>query len=436
MNKHLTIVLMLVSLIASGVVTIQTIKADSKTIIVPEDYPTIVDAVGNATDGDTIFVKKGTYEEHTLVINKSISLIGEDADNTILKNIDPEFRGNWPHLEWVSAIQIGANQVTISDFRVTLAGGAVISIVGTGNGIKIIRNIITSGKIDLTGSNQTLEGNNVLGTAGEFAVSCSGSYNFVSSNEVTGSIGGIYTSGSSNVVYGNNITAESGTSGGLEVNGDENIVAKNSISSFVPISGSFNIVCGNTIPNNLAIRGNNNTFYGNYLQGLVLGNRIKDASNNLFYHNNFDFVESTALPPGEKTFTIWEGVRGPDFLDNGKEGNYWNDYNGTDEDGDGIGDTPYVIYANDTSNYHYIADFNIANITLTDHYPLMVPLDISKITILLPDWASKPSPSPSTSPQPTPSPSIPEFPFGIVPLLLIATLALFVISKKRKGVNE
>ena len=44
----------------------------------------------------------------------------------------------------------------------------------------------------------------------------------------------------------------------------------------------------------------------------------------------------------------------PHAWDNGKEGNYWSDYNGTDIDGDGIGDTPYFIDA-----------LNI------DHYPLM-----------------------------------------------------------------
>ncbi len=50
--------------------------------------------------------------------------------------------------------------------------------------------------------------------------------------------------------------------------------------------------------------------------------------------------------------------------DDGKEGNYWSDYNGTDADGDGIGDSPYV--------------FDVQN---QDRFPLMRnPLQIKEET--------------------------------------------------------
>jgi nitrous oxidase accessory protein NosD len=37
--------------------------------------------------------------------------------------------------------------------------------------------------------------------------------------------------------------------------------------------------------------------------------------------------------------------------DDGREGNYWSDYNGTDANGDGIGDTPYVFDAQNEDRY-------------------------------------------------------------------------------------
>lgn len=59
-----------------------------------------------------------------------------------------------------------------------------------------------------------------------------------------------------------------------------------------------------------------------------------------------------------------------DSFDNGTRGNYWSDYNGTDSNGDGIGDTPYLIDAN-----------------RTDFYPLIAPFNITTAPNLMPNWA-------------------------------------------------
>ena len=62
------------------------------TIIVPDDYHNITEAVNNAKDGDTIFVKSGTYVE-SVTINKNLTIKGENKENTIVdaNNLGPAF---------------------------------------------------------------------------------------------------------------------------------------------------------------------------------------------------------------------------------------------------------------------------------------------------------------------------------------------------------
>ncbi len=60
-----------------------TVKAQTRTLVVPDQYSTIQDAISNSNIGDTVFVKHGIYNE-TLVIDKAISLVGENENSTII----------------------------------------------------------------------------------------------------------------------------------------------------------------------------------------------------------------------------------------------------------------------------------------------------------------------------------------------------------------
>lgn len=57
--------------------------AMAKNINVPGDYQKIADALGNADAGDTILVKRGTYNENITLI-MGVVLKGEDPHTTII----------------------------------------------------------------------------------------------------------------------------------------------------------------------------------------------------------------------------------------------------------------------------------------------------------------------------------------------------------------
>lgn len=53
-------------------------------VIVVEAGQSIAQAVGRASPGDVLYVKKGFYRESMIIVNKSLSIVGESAENTIV----------------------------------------------------------------------------------------------------------------------------------------------------------------------------------------------------------------------------------------------------------------------------------------------------------------------------------------------------------------
>lgn len=74
------------------------------------NYSKIQDAMNNASNGDTIFVYSGIYYEN-VVIDKSISLIGENKETTI---IDGSNAGD--------VALVTANGVTVQEFTIRNSG--------------------------------------------------------------------------------------------------------------------------------------------------------------------------------------------------------------------------------------------------------------------------------------------------------------------------
>jgi hypothetical protein len=109
-----------------------------------------------------------------------------------------------------------------------------------------------------------------------------------------------------------------------------------------------NTVTGDGVSYNIVgilLSGSNSTITRNYIasnmRGLFFGFTSGSIPNDLYIYDN-DFEKNNIQMNG-CTCKLLNSSEPIHYWDYGKEGNYWSDYNGTDSNHDGLGDTPYII---------------------------------------------------------------------------------------------
>ena len=368
------------------------------------DYATIQEAIdaSETLNGHTIQVDEGTYYEH-VVVDKALTLIGNNKFKT---TIDGQGNG--------TVIYITSDNVTITGFTIQNAG----STSGL-NGIYIYRssynnisNNIIEGNYNgiylYDSTNNTITNNNVLNNDFGIWVSASNKNTITTNNISTNSYSGIHISDSSHAIVLNNnisknnfgimlISSGNNTFTGNDISlnkksgiylysSNNNTFSGNNISSnndfgiWVSASNKNTITTNNISTNNLHgayISNSTNNFIlknnisTNNQHGIqidysdnniiscnnILKNRIRGlllfySKNNTIFHNNF--INNTGS---------LSSINSTNSFDNGIEGNYWSNYNGTDNNKDGIGDTPYVIDGDNKDTYPLMGTFSEFTIT-------------------------------------------------------------------------
>jgi nitrous oxidase accessory protein NosD len=265
------------------------------------DYTSIKEAIQNSKATDIILIKEGIYKEHSININKKIIVTGDVSRNSII-----DCSGN-------IGFTLNSPYVDISNLKIINSGEYAIAITPNNVG-SIINNCSISTKgneigIDVRSSNNRISDCSITSNnRGKQGVKISSSRNIVEDCNIQSFGNGILVlikSRENKIINCNIINCESGID--IRINSDNNTV-------------------------------NNCNIYYN-----ILGMRIWQGSDdNLIYRNNFWRNEKQA---DDHNSNNW---------DNGVYGNYWDDYTGEDTNGDGIGNTPYIISEENSDRFPFV----------------------------------------------------------------------------------
>lgn len=385
-------------------------EAESRTVVVPDDYLSIQEAVDSAADGDVVLVKHGTYNG-SVAINKQITLIGEDKTGTIIQG-DWSLGGTVVLVEYDDVVVEKLTLKAAYDAGPHGRGVHLLNVKGckvsdcnfaTYVGVWLYEasdNTVENNKIDGTKAHMPpvlgiklqksdgnrIVGNNVIEYDYGFGISLEASdMNLLAENQLSNNYNGIWVKNShNNSITDNTVTvtldvflsfADNVRLGcyGIRLEGSSN----NSITgnSFVDCPKGVRILsssCNNVVENN-AISGsryvgieviedaNHNRITFNNIVDNEVGANFTNSSNNQVHHNGF--IDNGVLVSSRSEDEA-------NFFDDGTEGNYWSSYNGTDGNGDGVGDVPYIIDESNQDNYPLVN--NIPEFPLWAFLPLFL----------------------------------------------------------------
>jgi parallel beta-helix repeat protein len=301
------------------------------------NYTTIQEAIdANETlNGQTIFVDSGEYNE-TVLIDKSIQLIGENSSDTII-NATYDL-SNPP--DFVDAlVNITAGNVEMSGFNLAADWYFIGISASSCSNITIEDNKITQAgqAIALTNASEsTMAGNVLIGIGLE------------GNNLLT-------LDSCSQCIVANNTVEDACYEGiGLHSSSNNQILNNQLIGDNYAIyldSAWDNVVFNNSIPtggeDGIRLGGSGNIIFSNTVSSCYIGLEFEGASN-LIYGNNF-----------EGNYYQLQGVFAGNSLNKSSLGNYYSDYKGSDIDQDGIGDIPYL------------AEYFPHSFANADYYPLV-----------------------------------------------------------------
>ena len=346
-NKKLKIfTIIAITLAISWGITTQRVDA-AKTIVVPDQFATITQAIEQAGAGDTIQIKTGTYNEN-LNVNKPLTLQGEERQKTIIIGEGNLDRGAQP------VIQVISNNVKITGFTIESQNYSTSNLYASGISVQgdhctIINNIIKNTYIGIFCSIQ--------------------SSTLIKDNLITDNLkdGMRFYGGSLNQIENNTITENTGS--GIAMNGYQNTILNNNITKnlrAVGYGGSYSLIYGNNLSSNsesgLFLAGSNNMISGNKLSsnkfGVFVTSQLEAPHENTFYQNNFLSNTFNAFDNSSSFAEQWNN--------NNAQGNYWSDYktkypNASESIQPGIGNTAYVIAPNNTDDYPLLNPSEKAN---------------------------------------------------------------------------